>query len=298
MLQLEYVPAKNIVTRTKNGYWFGSDYNMNIYRGCCHGCIYCDSRSDCYHIDDFDTVKAKENALEIIRNDLRRKVKTGVISTGAMSDPYNPFEKEYELTRHALELISAYDFGIAIATKSDLITRDVDLYKAIKETAPVICKITITTIDDDLCSKIEPNVCSSSKRFEAVEKLAEAGIFTGLLMMPILPFLEDNSENIMGIVKRAKDCGARFIYPSIGMTTRMNQRDWYYRKLDELFPQQKLSQKYEKQYGNNYVCTSPKAKQLWSEFSNACDNAGILYKMQDIVGAYKLGYANSQIKFF
>ena len=124
---MEYVPAKTIVTRTKSTAWFGIDYNMNIYRGCCHGCIYCDSRSACYQIDHFDTVRAKEDALRIIRDDLRRKVKTGVVGTGAMSDPYNPFEKKEELTRHALQLVDAFGFGAAIATKSDLILRDIDI---------------------------------------------------------------------------------------------------------------------------------------------------------------------------
>ena len=123
---MEYISAKTIVTKTKDSRWFGIDYNMNIYKGCCHGCIYCDSRSDCYQIEDFDRVRAKKDALRIIRDDLRRKVKTGVVGTGAMSDPYNPFEKELTLTRHALELVDAYGFGMAIATKSDLMVRDMD----------------------------------------------------------------------------------------------------------------------------------------------------------------------------
>lgn len=129
------------------------DYNMNIYKGCCHGCIYCDSRSECYHVENFDKVRAKENALQIIRDDLRRKVKKGVIGTGAMSDPYNPFEEKLCLTRHALELVDAYEFGIAIATKSPLITRDADILSGIKEHSPVLCKITITTADDELSKK-------------------------------------------------------------------------------------------------------------------------------------------------
>ena len=185
---MEYVPAKTIVTRTKSTAWFGIDYNMNIYRGCCHGCIYCDSRSACYQIDHFDTVRAKEDALRIIRDDLRRKVKTGVVGTGAMSDPYNPFEKKEELTKHALQLVDAFGFGAAIATKSDLILRDIDILSDIKEHSPVLCKITITAAGDGLASKLEPGVCPSSARFEAVKMLSEAGIFTGILLMPVLPF--------------------------------------------------------------------------------------------------------------
>jgi DNA repair photolyase len=155
-MSIETIGAKTIVTKTKSNGWFGCDYNMNIYRGCSHGCIYCDSRSDCYRVTDFDTVRAKENALRIISDDLRRKVKTGVVATGAMSDPYNLFEKELRLTRRALELIAAYGFGIAIDTKSDLITRDLDILQEISRNAPALCKLTITTADDGLCRKIEP----------------------------------------------------------------------------------------------------------------------------------------------
>lgn len=220
----------------QTGAWFGTDYNMNIYRGCCHGCIYCDSRSECYHIDRFDTVRAKENTLQIIRDDLQHKAKTGVVGTGAMSDPYNPFEEKELLTRHALELLDAFGFGAAIATKSDLIIRDLDVLKGIQEHSPVLCKVTVTTLDDRLASKIEPHAPSSSRRLNAVERLAGAGIFTGILLMPVLPFLEDNEENILGIVRRAAECGARFIYPAFGVTLRQNQREYFLEKLEEAFP--------------------------------------------------------------
>ena len=188
---MENIPAKPIVTRTKGSQWFGIDYNMNIYKGCCHGCIYCDSRSDCYRIADFDSVRAKEDALRIIRDDLRRKVRTGIVGTGAMSDPYNPFEKEFELTRHALELIDAYGFGAAVATKSALLKRDVDVLKGIMEHSPVLCKVTVTTTDDDLAKKIEPNVSRPSERLALIEALRKNGIFAGILLMPVLPFLEE-----------------------------------------------------------------------------------------------------------
>lgn len=174
---IEYIPAKTIITKTKGSAWFGTDYNMNIYKGCCHGCIYCDSRSDCYHIREFDKVKAKEDALLLIRNDLRRKVKKGVVGTGAMSDPYNPYEKELCLTGHALELLDAFEFGAAIATKSPLITRDIEILNSIREHSPVLCKMTVTTADDALAQKIEPGAAVSSRRFEALLALHDAGIF-------------------------------------------------------------------------------------------------------------------------
>jgi len=295
---LEYVPAKTIVTRTKSTAWFGIDYNMNIYRGCCHGCIYCDSRSACYQIDHFDTVRAKEDALRIIRDDLRRKVKTGVVGTGAMSDPYNPFEKKEELTKHALQLVDAFGFGAAIATKSDLILRDIDILSDIKEHSPVLCKITITAAGDGLASKLEPGVCPSSARFEAVKMLSEAGIFTGILLMPVLPFLEDNEENVVSIVRKAHEAGAKFIYPAFGMTMRERQREWYYAKLKEIFPEEDYVSRYQKRYGIRYKCTSPRAAALWEVFTQECSKFGILYEMKHIVRAYKRGYECTQLSLF
>lgn len=309
---IKTVPAKHIVYRTKSrSDWFGIDYNMNIYRGCCHGCIYCDSRSSCYKVEHFDWVRAKENALPIIRDDLRRLARSlrvdrnpggpgarAVVGTGAMSDPYNPFEKGEQLTRHALELVDAFEFGAAIATKSDLIVRDLDILKQIQEHSPVLCKITITTADDELCRKIEPRVCVSSQRFEAIARLAEGGLFTGVLLMPCLPFLEDTEENVLAIVKRAAECGARFIYPAFGMTLRDNQRDWYFEKLEELFPGQGLPERYQRQYGPRYTCSSPRARRIWTAFSTACEEAGILYRMKDIIWAYQGAYGERQISFF
>ncbi|MDF2506016.1 radical SAM protein, partial [Clostridium sp.] len=233
---MDFIPAKSIVTRTKNEYWFGKDYNMNIYKGCCHGCIYCDSRSNCYGVDNFDTVRVKTNSIDIIRKELKGKIKKGVIGTGAMSDPYNPFEKQYKLTRQALELINTYGFGVAIDTKSTLITRDIDILKRINEHSPVIVKITITTCEDELCKIIEPNVALSSERFDAIKQLTDEGIYAGILLTPVLPFLEDNSDNIKGIIRLAHENGGKFIYSNLGVTLRQNQREWYYKKLDEYFP--------------------------------------------------------------
>ncbi|MDO4301421.1 MAG: radical SAM protein [Clostridia bacterium] len=296
---MEYIKAKTIVTNKKNGsQWFGADYNMNIYKGCSHGCIYCDSRSSCYGIENFDIVKPKENALEIIRNDLRRKVKKGVIGMGAMSDPYNPLEKELLLTRHALELIYAYDFGVTVATKSTLLERDIDMLNLIKEQAPVLCKITITASDDNLSKKIEPNVSVSSERFELIRKLSENDIFSGILLMPVLPFIEDNEENIISIVNKAHEVGARFIYPAFGMTLRQNQREYYFKKLNELFPNENLCDKYIKRFGSYYICQSPDLKKLWSVFTEKCKEYGILYNMKEIINGYKKRYKMSQLTLF
>ena len=296
---MEYIPAKTILSGWRPGSgWFGINYNLNLYRGCCHGCIYCDSRSDCYGNDRFDTVRAKENALFLLRGELRRKVKTGIVGTGAMSDPYNPFERDLMLTRHALELLAAYGFGAAIATKSELIERDIDVLQEIAQAAPVLCKVTVTTADDALCRKIEPHVSVSSRRLEAVARLSQAGIFTGLLMMPVLPFLEDSPENILGIVRRAKEAGARFIYPALGMTLRQNQRDWYFEKLETLFPGENLAERYRRRYGNSYECRCPGLPALWKLFSEECDRLGILYQMKDIVRASRAGYAAEQISLF
>ena len=294
---MEFIPAKTVISSySANNSWFGLNYNMNIYKGCCHGCIYCDSRSECYRVENFDEVRAKENALAIIERELKSKRKKGVIGTGAMSDPYNPFEKEFKLTRGALELINRYHFGISIATKSDLISRDVDILKEISLHSPVIIKITITTSDDALCRKLEPNVAVASERFATIKKLWEKGIFTGILLMPVLPFLEDSEENILSIIKLAHENGARFIYPAFGVTLRQNQREWFFNKLEEFFPS--IKEKYISQFGNSYECRSPKAKELWGIFKRECDRLGILYKMEDIIKAYKNGYGETQLSIF
>lgn len=295
-MEINTIPAKSLLIKNKDLSWFGAEYNMNLYKGCCHGCIYCDSRSACYQIEKFDTVRVKENALQILRDELRRKVKTGIIFTGSMSDPYNPLEGKLELTRHALELINAYGFGISIATKSHLMIRDIDILKAIKNQAPVLAKITITTADDEVAKKVEPHVCVSSKRFETVRALSEEGIFTGLLMMPILPFIEDNEENIYEIVKKAHESGAKFIYPTIGMTMRLGQREYFYEKLDEHFPG--IKNQYIKTYGTTYQCVSPKVKALFKLFATECQQRGILYQMPAIIRAYQEGYQTQQLSLF
>lgn len=294
---MKLIPAKTIISGYGSGSaWFGNNYNMNLYKGCCHGCIYCDSRSECYHVENFDEVRAKENALVLIARELKSKRRTGVIGTGAMSDPYNPYEKQYCLTRGALELIDTNRFGVSIVTKSDLIIRDADILKKIKRHSPVLIKITVTTADDLLCKKIEPNVAISSKRFSAIKKLSDQGIFTGILLMPVLPFLEDNEENISDLIRLAYEHGARFIYPAFGVTLRQNQRDWYYKKLDQHFPG--LKQQYINSFGNAYECRSPKAKALWPLFQKECDRFGLLYKMEDIINGYKQGYGDHQLSLF
>ncbi len=297
---MEYIPAKTLISNyNKDNWWFDINYNMNIYKGCSHGCIYCDSRSECYGVENFDKVRAKKDAIQIITNELRKKRKKGVIGTGAMSDPYNPFEKEMMLTREALNKINNFNFGIAIATKSDLVLRDIDILKKIKSHSPTLIKITITTFDDELCKKIEPNVCVTSKRFQAIKELSNNGIFTGILLMPILPFINDNEENIIQIVRKAHECGAKFIFAyGMGLTLRGNQREYFYNSLIEKFPNKNIVAKYKDVFGNQYECASINHKRLWYVFRNECEKLDILYKMEDIILAYKSNYGNNQISWF
>ena len=295
---MEYVPAKTILHRNKSADWFGADYTVNLYRGCCHGCIYCDSRSDCYGIEDFDRVRAKKDALNILRDELRRKVRPGLVSMGAMSDPYNPFEETELLTRRSLELIDTYGFGVAVATKSDLIVRDIDSYQRIAAHSPVVCKLTVTTADEDLAAKVEPGAPSPERRLAAVKKLADAGLFAGILLMPVLPFLEDSWEQVEGVLEGAAAAGAKFVYPAFGMTTRDGQREHYYRALETAFPGQGLAERCRARYGMRYQCISPNAAELLRRFRERCDELGVLWDMGHIISASQKGYGDRQLSFF
>ncbi len=282
---MDFIPAKTIMTKVNNGkYWYGIDYNMNLYRGCSHGCIYCDSRSNCYRIDNFDIPKGKENALYILEKELIKN-KKGVVGIGSMSDTYNPKELEYEQTRKALKLISKYGYGVSIDTKSDLILRDIDILKEINEKNNVIVKFTITTPKDELSKIIEPNVCVSSKRFRAIKELTNNGIYCGIMLNPVLPFITDNEKDIIELVRLAHESGAKFIHTYMGMTLRDNQRDYYLKKLDEKFVG--LKEQYIKTFGNNYNCITPNYMKLYRAFKSECDKYGILYNMDAIINAYK-----------
>lgn len=295
---MEFLKTKSILSKEKYGAdWYGIDYKMNLYRGCSHGCIYCDSRSNCYHIDNFDVPKGKENALAILENELSKKREKGVVGIGSMSDTYNPLEKEYEQTRGALKLLAKYGFGVSIDTKSDLILRDLDILKEINSKNNVIIKFTITTPNDELSKIIEPRVCVSSKRFAAIKTLADNGIFTGIMMNPVLPFITDSEDDIKKLVKLAHESGAKFIHSYMGMTLRENQRDYYYEQLDKHF--KGLKDKYIKYYGERYNCPVPNFKRLYKVLTNECDKYGILYNMKDIIKAYKKEIKESeQISLF
>ena len=271
---MEFISAKTIISGySENENWFGINYNMNIYKGCSHGCIYCDSRSECYGVEDFDRVRAKENALGIVERELRSKRRKGVVGTGAMSDPYNPLEAEHELTKGALEIINRYGFGVSIATKSPLIIRDVDLLVKISRHSPVLVMMTITAAEDALSLKVEPNVAPSSERFKALKILNDAGISVGVLMMPILPYIEDNLPNIESLINQAHINGVKFIYPAFGVTLRQNQRMWFFQKLEMYFPG--LREQYERQFGQSYFCASPNSKQLHDLVERKCKLFGI-----------------------
>ncbi len=295
---MEYVKTRTIMTKSDQGKkWFGIDYHMNLYKGCSFGCIYCDSRSDCYHINNFDEVKSKVDALEILENELSSKGLRGVVSFGTLSDPYNKEEEKMEITRNALKLILKYGFGVSIDTKSDLILRDIDLLKEIAKKNSVIIKISITTTDDGLARMIEPNVPSSTRRFEVLKKIREAGIFAGVLMTPVLPFLTDKEENIRSMVLKGKEAQANFIFTKMGMNLRTNQRAYYYQKIEELYPG--LSSDYEAVYGNKYVCNSLQYRHMMELFLKLCHENEILTDMEEIIAAYKKVIPmNEQISLF
>lgn len=294
---MKTIPAKTLLVKNKYPqYWFGTDYNINLYRGCHHGCIYCDSRSECYQNNQFDTVMVKENALDILKNELSKKKHKGVVGMGAMSDTYNGFEKQLEVSRNALKLLRDYHFGVSIETKSDLIVRDKDLFLDIQKYNDVIIKFTITTVDDELSKIIEPHVCVSSKRFQAMKELSDASLFTGVLLHPVIPFITDDEDNIKQIVKMAYDHGARFVHAYFGVTLRDRQREYFYQKLDIYFPN--VKEKYIKRYGHRYQCFSKNKKHLEYVFQKECQKYGMLYKMEDIIKAYQSKEHSEQLTLF
>ncbi len=259
-----------------------SSNGMNVYRGCTHGCIYCDSRSVCYGFThEFTDIEVKENAPQLLEAALRSKRKRCMIGTGAMCDPYIPLESELRITRRCLELIKKYDFGAAVQTKSDLVLRDIDLLSDINRSTKAVVQMTLTTADDSLCRIIEPNVCVTSRRFEVLCEMKRAGIPTVVWMCPILPYINDTEENILAIVDYAARAGCYGILSfGIGMTLRDGDRQYYYAALDRHFPH--LKERYIREFGADYEIPSPNDRQLWSLFTRACEKAGLEYRTDRI----------------
>lgn len=265
--------AKTLLSAVKQPEtWFGLKYNMNLYRGCQHGCIYCDTRSECYRIDDLSDVAVKVNALDLLQDELRRKRVKGTIGFGSMNDCYQPLEAKLELTRRALEIISRFRFPVHILTKSDLVQRDLDLLQRIYPVYAAV-SFTVTTADDTLAQKVEPGAPLPSQRFAAMAQCAAAGILTGTMMMPVLPWLEDTEENVQAIVRRTAESGGSYIVAAFGMTLRDRQREYYYAQLDRLFPG--LRERYERRFGERYSCPANGAKHLEAAFQAACARYGI-----------------------
>ena len=269
---MHFVEAKGILS-AKNG--------MNLYRGCTHGCIYCDSRSSCYQFTHpFEDIEVKRNAPELLEKALRSKRKKCMIGTGAMCDPYMHCEEELGLTRRCLEIIERYEFGLAIQTKSDRILRDLPLLKRINEKAKCVVQMTLTTYDEDLCRILEPNVCTTKERVRALEIFRDNGIPTVVWLSPILPYINDTKENIEGILRycvRAKVHG--IICFGMGMTLREGDREYYYAALDRHFPG--LKERYQRRYGHAYEVPSDRNGELMELFYRTCREHGILSGVEE-----------------
>ena len=254
----------------------GGYYGMNIYRGCSHGCIYCDSRSRCYQFTHpFEDIEVKQNAPELLEKALRSKRKKCMIGTGAMSDPYMHCEEQLRLTRKCLEIILKYGFGAAIQTKSDRILQDIDLVDQINRAVKCVVQITLTTYDDNLCRLVEPNVCNTKRRIEVLEQMKERNIPTVVWLTPVLPFINDTEENITAILNECIRVGVKgIICFDMGLTLREGDREYYYAALDRHFPG--LKKKYIEHYGNAYELSSPDAGKLMKVFHRICSDNGIL----------------------
>lgn len=287
---MHFVDAKSILS-AKNG--------MNIYRGCTHGCIYCDSRSDCYNMrHDFEDVEVKRNAPELLEKALASKRRLCMIGTGAMSDPYMHCEEKLRLTRRCLEVIDRHGFGVTVLTKSDMILRDADLLCSINSKAKAVVQMTLTTYDEDLCRILEPNVCTTKRRHEVLEAMQKNGIPTVVWFTPVLPFINDTEENLRGILSYCFDAGVKgIICMGIGTTLRDGDREYFYSALDRHFPGMK--QRYISQYGNEYICNSVNNGRLMSIFCNECEKHGVMYEPAKVFSyLYEFPEKNEQLSFF
>lgn len=270
---MHFVKAKGILS-AKNG--------MNLYRGCSHGCIYCDSRSNCYHMEHaFEDIEVKENAIELLRDALTRKRKKCMIGTGSMTDPYIPLEMKLGNVRKVLELVYEYGFGFTVITKSNRILRDLDLLQKINEKTKCVVQMTLTTCDEDLCRKIEPNVSTTEERFEVLKTLRDCGIPTVVWLSPVLPFINDTEENISGILDM---CAEAKVYGVIcfgmGLTLREGNREYFYEQLDRLFPG--LKEQYIRTYGDQYMIESGNSQKLMRLFHRKCEKYGIVHDNDQI----------------
>ena len=268
---MHFINAKTILTPR----------SMNIYRGCMHGCIYCDSRSKCYQFThDFEDIEVKQNAPELLEQALQKKRKRCMIGTGSMGDPYIPIEKDLGLMRCCLEIIERYDFGATLITKSDLVLRDLDILTRINNKTKAVVQMTLTTADDELCRKIEPGVCPTSRRFEVLCACRDAGIPTVVWFSPLLPFINDTKENIEGIVDYCVRAGVHAILCfGIGLTLREGNREYFYAALDKNFPAEpgkpSLKERYIKTYGYRYMATSSHHKSLMIYLAELCHKNNI-----------------------
>ena len=272
---MHFVDVKGILATS------GGRCGMNIYRGCTHGCVYCDSRSRCYQFTHpFEDVEVKQNAPTLLEKALKSKRKKCMIGTGSMSDPYMHCEEELALTRRCLEIIRDNGFGLAIQTKSDRILRDIDLLDEINKTAKCVVEMTLTTYDDALCALLEPNVCNTKRRIEVLETMRERGIPTVVWLTPILPFINDTEENVAAILQECVRVGvAGIVCFDMGLTLREGSREYFYAALDRHFPG--VKERYIKRYGNAYELPSPRAKELMELFRGVCAEHGILCEPED-----------------
>ncbi len=270
---MHFVTAKGILS-AQNG--------MNLYRGCSHGCIYCDSRSKCYHMEHaFEDIEVKENAIALLEHALIHKRKKCMIGTGSMTDPYIPLEMELEYVRKALYLVGKYGFGFTAITKSDRVLRDLDLLQRINEKTKCVVQMTLTTYDETLCRKIEPHVSTTGERFAVLKKLHDTGIPAVVWLTPILPFINDTEDNIAGILDmcvEAKVYGV--ICFGMGLTLREGNREYFYEQLDRLFPG--LKEKYIGTYGNQYMMESPNSHRLMKLFHETCERGGMVHNNEQI----------------
>jgi len=236
--------------------WFWERYSINPYNGCHFGCIYCDARSGKYHMPEQfeEEIVVKKNVAQML--DMRltraRTFQPDIVGIGGVTDCYQPAEKIYKNTQQILEVLLKHQFPVHICTKSDLVLRDLDLLQAIARLTWASVSVTILTVDKERAKFLDYRAPSPQRRLKVIQTIKEKApqVQTGVLAIPVIPFLTEDTDQLENLFQKVKAAGADYLLFGFGVTLRDRQALWFLRKLKEKFSE--LIPEYEQLYGFKY----------------------------------------------